>query len=353
MAIFILLTILALLGCFIDSNRFQKTYYALLLVMMMCISGARSINVGPDTHNYILVYSKIAGIWSNEFLFFGIMQLLKSYGFRPVEIQFAFSMVTFIPLILLLLKKSNNIAISVLVYIFAYNIYFFETMNIVRQSCALPYLLWSIVLLSEKKYVKSAIMFIISIGFHTSSIFAIPMIVLSYLYRPSLRTATIILFITMIIGFTTTISQIVGLIDLLSSFKFLNIERYATYSEWHTDRSKYFTLLFIIIVPASICAFYSYKQYSQSIITRIYFYSVALNNILCVLPNGFRATFCLVALEILLYPLIIRNKDKKINIIVLSSLLFLIAVTDFVRLPSPPSKNSKWFVPYEIDRGII
>lgn len=353
MAIYIVLTILALLGCLIYNSRFQKIYYTLLLLLMMCISGIRSENVGPDTHNYIFVYGKIAGTWTTEFLFFGIMQLLKSYGLKPIEIQFVFSVITFLPLILLLLKKSNNIAISVLVYIFAYNIYFFETMNIVRQSCALPYLLWSIVFISEKKYLKSVVLFIVAVGLHTSSIFAIPIIIISYIYKPSLKIATAILLVTMLIGFTASISQIVGLFELLSDFKFLSIERYSSYSEWQLMRSKYFTLLFIIIIPTSICAFYSYKQCSKSIIARIYFYSVALNNILCILPNGFRATFCLMALEILLYPLIIRTEDRRINLIVLSSLLFLIAVTDFIRLPSPPHKNSKWFVPYEVDRSFL
>ena len=116
--------------------------------------------------------------YTAELLFDSTYTLIHSIG-GSSQLWLAFvSLLMYIPYTYVICKYSKVPMLSVLIFITSSNLFFFDGMNGIRQWIAGGIILLSFVLRSEGKFLSSLICFAFSIGFHLSSIIALPFLLL-------------------------------------------------------------------------------------------------------------------------------------------------------------------------------
>lgn len=344
MELYITFIISALLISCIYNKQLSTVLSLILLFAMMVATGLRASCVGADTAHYIIKYSHPTSD-SLEFIFKFIIDLLQKFDFSPTQIQFSFSVITFIPLYYLIVKYSTNKGLTILIFIIAPNIYFLETMNIVRQSCALPYIIWSIFMFNEHKYLKGILLFIIAIGFHLSSLGLIPLLIFSFYWKPDFKFAIILVIISICLGLLTSTSIIAHYISYLQQLNFGGFEKYSIYSSWRLDSQRNIFGILPRMIFSFVIIYYAYKQYSNRLIVRTLLFAIIVNNIVQCFPNGFRFVFCLLGLEMFVIPLIIKDKRRLNPVIV--SIIILMALNFIKVVPAIHSTHNASYVPYK------
>ena len=171
--------------CNVD-NKQKKIYLYIIFGILIIISGLRAVSVGIDSNSYF-----------NEFLGFKYTNLSDIIQNSPMDIGYIiYSYIVYIIIgniqgiflissILIsigfgywMYKYSEHIVISMLLYIV---LIFPVTMNIMRQSIAMAFILLAISMVHSKNLRKAIIFEIIAICFHMSAAIFIPVLFFSKL----------------------------------------------------------------------------------------------------------------------------------------------------------------------------
>ncbi len=192
------------------------------------------------------------------------------------------------------------------------------------------------------------IFFIIAIGFHNSSLLLIPVLILAQVSKTNYKTYRLILISSIILCFSiSSIEIIMEYSNILSNIDFLNCDRWMWYNEIMAEQiTKNINGLLGIILPSSFFALFVIKNYYKNYSARVFGFAVAINNILCVLPNGTRAMFCLMAIITIYFPLLF-HQQKNIKFLLVSLTSILIFYLLFVRMPYMQHIATNWFSPYQ------
>lgn len=285
-----------------------------LLVFMFLMTAFRAETIGIDTQSYKDIFEsgyRLAA-YIREFLFSGIGLLVYNYteDYRLFQVIMAF--ITYVPWFYLLNKKSTILPLSLLLFIFSTNRYFFETFNMVRQAAATPYLLLCWIMISEKKYLKSLLFFAIALGFHKSSLYYIPIVFVAWKWTFKANTIRIMQIATLSFAFLfASMSTITNLIQAVVPDVFLNsiisVDHYADYRE---ELARSFWGLLPMLLPNAFVACFYYYKHKENLLMRIFTVGSIFLNIVAVYPMSYRITYGVIALEVLLFPLIFHDRTK-------------------------------------------
>lgn len=137
----------------------------IMVVSISIFAGARSTSVGTDTEYYLVNHFNWAQGYKNQFpeflkymykyeevdVLYIVLVYICSIGFGNVHVlMFALSLITNTFMYLALIQKREQISVSTGWFIYCFILYN-TTLNIMRQSCAIAILTYSIVAYDQKK----------------------------------------------------------------------------------------------------------------------------------------------------------------------------------------------------------
>lgn len=172
------LFIIALLICFGLAHTSEKYNnikpLILIIVLLSLVSGMRGYSVGFDTRNYANYFELIARGDSN--LAFGLEGTYKQLCLyvskiwnNPTSMFLLCAIITNAMVILRLwdFREKGSISWMVLTY---YTMFYFSTMNIMRQMCAVAIIFYATRFIQAKKYFKYLLFLGIAFIFHNSAL---------------------------------------------------------------------------------------------------------------------------------------------------------------------------------------
>lgn len=158
-----------------DRRRNSIFFFSIVsFLIMLILSGCRGFNVGKDTPMYVRYFQSVNGIfnissYTGRFeYFYRIYNCLIAQFFDSAHALLFIS--TFITLLLFYVtcfKKSHVPWYSILMFVFL--MYYYNSMNLLRQYIAMMICCIAYQYLAEKKYIKYILTTFIAVLFHSSA----------------------------------------------------------------------------------------------------------------------------------------------------------------------------------------
>lgn len=224
---FLITGIMILFYRIFDRKKTNKIRFIDIIMMMILVvfAGLRD-NVGSDYSAYekiYLYYSKSAllGNLQIERIFYKAPYYLKNIYDDPV-ILFWFAAFLIYPLLIVYMRK-KSVQPSLLFSYYMMSGLWMSSMNILRQTIAMTFMLWAYDMFQNRKYVRFILFFILALGFHISSIFMVMFIILTKIIKVNKNMLQMILVFS--VSFAFFGKQLI--IFICSSVPYLN--RYLHY----------------------------------------------------------------------------------------------------------------------------
>lgn len=186
----------------IQSN--YKTLIIIALISMVLILGLRSSTVGTDTYGYetsflsmrnkgyslkgLFVHLKVNNF--RDPLYDGTVWLLIRLGFNSAGARMFFGILSVVPVILLIYKKSKSYLFSIFIF-FSFGFFAFDFSG-VRQAVAIGFCILAYLAMDENKWLLYMLFCAMAIGFHFSAAIFLPAVVFR---RLKVKKNTILLFL--------------------------------------------------------------------------------------------------------------------------------------------------------------
>lgn len=224
--IYIICFIFSTIFTFIAEKTFKKNqkivgiFFSIFAILIPCIlAGLRDVSVGTDVKVYVESMFKNALSFNNLMNYINANNEYTENGylaFTYLISRFTNNIHIFLFIIQLVIMIPTYIAfyyrrdkapmwLSMIVY---FGLYYNYTLNLVRQSMAMAFIFLSYIFFSNKKYIKTLLLFFIALMLHKSAFLAIPTYLILYLYamkKISKRKKFVIIAISLIITFLITI----------------------------------------------------------------------------------------------------------------------------------------------------
>ena len=176
--IFLVLLILGAIIATIAECTNEKKYVFILIVLLTFIAGARGINVGWDTRQYIHIFTLIVNkdptlSWYGIEKSFTIICSFVFKIFNDSNIMFFLMALVTNALIIFRLWDFRKMANFSWMFFCYYCMFYTQTMNISRQFCAVALLFWGTRYFFRKEYVKYFIFILLAFLFHKSALIGI------------------------------------------------------------------------------------------------------------------------------------------------------------------------------------
>ena len=324
MIIYLIVLTLAILNFSIQQRKEIRILNLFLFVFMMLVCAMRAEGVGSDTVRYLYSFARInelQGRESLEFVYKSVVVFFSGLSFSPQGIQFILSLIAYSAFYKLFIKYSGNIALAILLFIISSNAYFSESFNIVRQICATPFILLSILSIRDRAFVKSVFYMIIGIGFHMSSLIFIPVIFFAYYVKINYKIvliASLSSFLFAIISASNefVVNMLEAVMPAISNSRLSDLDKYSGYTNYLIDFNRSLNGLLYLILPHTFICVFTYKRMNGDFISRIYFIGVVIFNLISAMPTGYRMVYALTALELIILPCLwvsTYNKDYNIK----------------------------------------
>ena len=112
---------------------------------------------------------------------------------------------------------------------------------------------------------------------------------------------------------------------------FLSDEIIGKYGTWAKELERTVLGLLPVILPYSLITILYYGKYQNWILFRIFSYGTIFMNFVSVLPMSYRITYGVIALELLIYPVLLKFKDDKTAFVkIILICLFIYSTYDFI-----------------------
>ena len=172
----LILTVSILIAfCIQKSENLSFEYFCRIsLLLVLLIPAACRLNIGRDYNDYVKIFNnpnKHSGI---EPLFLAIIRFCKLCRLGSFWMFGITSFFTYLPLSFFIPKKKTFMTFTFYSLLFCY----MASFNLVRQSCALSYLICGCLWYFDKRKLKAFIFFLIACGFHYSSILIFPCLII-------------------------------------------------------------------------------------------------------------------------------------------------------------------------------
>lgn len=165
----------------------------ILLSSIVIVVGSRDFQVGTDTEAYVEIFELIIAGHETRFEigFVSLVKFVSNFSLNPF---FYFSIIaliislTYILFYLIIVDWSwgdrrNSDLFLILSLLLASSWFVTSVINGLRQGMALPWVYLSLILFVRQKYFYSGVAFLLSVGFHFSSLALLPFYLLFFLKR--------------------------------------------------------------------------------------------------------------------------------------------------------------------------
>lgn len=197
-AVFIIIS-LGMLTKPYNNKKNVQFFLGISFIILSGISALRSYHVGVDTEQYYNAFLRIANLNLNQ-----ISLLRYEYGFT--FLCWILSKMTINPQILIIVtsifinfvifnfikKNSDNVLISVLVYIFLN--FYFSYMNVMRQALAICFILIGYEFLKKNKNISFILFCFFGMLFHESAILALLFLILKK-FKANRKNFVVVIFL--------------------------------------------------------------------------------------------------------------------------------------------------------------
>ena len=356
MIIYIVILTITLLFYYTGKFKNQKRNAFFIMLFMLLVSGLRETNIGIDTQTYIAIFHGKA-YKASEIAFWGLMDFFKLFSQNEYYWLLFASISMYLPIYLIIKKESPLPVLSMLIFMISTSRFFPETMNIMRQCLAIPFILLSFIKWNENKKTQSLIYFVIAFLFHNSTIFIFPYYILKKI-KFSKSIIYISLIIAVVLGITNSTFFMNKVVDNSQNLNLLflgdntseNIKNYSNYAttqefglrNWKGYITRFFPLiaLCLILIPTKKDSD-KYHFYFN-----ILFISIIVFSLLNTVHYGFRIVFGPMLIQILIIPMAyvsgIKNRKRNIDLYII--LLIILYIIYLIGLMNSPLNM---IVPYE------
>jgi hypothetical protein len=214
-------------------------------------------------------------------------------------------------------NKKKSIALGFLVY---YVVYFFWSMNIIRQMIAIAIILYGTRFLEKHKYIKFLLFVLLATSFHYSSVVSLLFYVIPLIER-GMKSGRKVWYFSAIFILTIGIAP---LLAFLAKYITLPYKVSSTYS---------FGFLIDYIIPLSLIflveiRFIRFEDKIYDYLRDIFLLTLPLRTLGYSAPAMMRLAYFSSIVEVLLVPYIIQNCKNKI----LKNLLYIFVVVGYIIL---------------------
>lgn len=296
-----ILFIIAIFSCLICSILPLKRQYLLLpasFIFLFIFSAFRGLEVGTDTLNYETYYQRIYSgeewirtIIEPGWVLINDIAINISNDFRTVLILS--TLMVLIPLFYVIYKYSNNVMLSLFVYLTNY--YYLASMNVTRQMISASIVLIALILLNKRKNFWFIAFILISSLFHVSSLVFVALLFVNKLTNKA-AILTILSILSIIIG-------IFGIDIIIRIISLTSFSQYVAYNELGNKLGNFFYLILLNIFAISITLTTSIRNHQF----KLFWFTVILASLFARIPFGDRLLLSLNIYYIVFFPYYIAN----------------------------------------------
>lgn len=366
MLFYLIVFVVCIIGFYISEHLVKKqqkfsTIFAFMSILIISlVAGLRGEDVGVDVKVYIINYCQIAqymkklsDVLNSSMLNIGgeigfglLLYICTRFKYSVQLILFFIQLLTVYPIYkaCTLIKTKHekfSITLGMATYLF---LYFNNTLNNMRQSVAIAFMILGMSLITvNKKKIKNYIPFIIAIFFHKSSLIGIMLLaIIKYLYynKKKMKKLPIFILNISIISIPLLIQSLYNLAVRLGLsndhfdyyadvFIFRSIEK-----NWFTEPFSLYSLAFVLfIILFSLVLIFGKEKYKdendnsdENFYTNIVLYGYLIYLIVLFsfkTMYGIRISIMLDMFNIIALPLTISHSKYKISKIILVTLLIL------------------------------
>ncbi len=190
-------------------SKLQITIWGGLSVLIPSVlAGFRSVNIGTDNYNYLIMFEQISLIKSikdilvyDQELLYSLLNYVVSrftHDYHWICFFSEFITMIFIVMGFYYFRDKISLSLSILVYLFFWYAHF---INIVRQGIALSICFFALRYVIEKKPIYFFIFVAIAFMFHSSAIFSIPIYFIAVILNKKYSNLKILfLFVLLLAG---------------------------------------------------------------------------------------------------------------------------------------------------------
>lgn len=279
------------------NNKNYKQYLLLIGVVNVVFLGLRDIGVGRDTLAYINPYFQyastltnvdsffhtpydIVGSFDKGFLFLAYLSSLVGNDSRILLFITELFIMTFIVMGMYELKKTLNYSISFF-YTFFVLLYLLETINLMRQFCAMSLLFYGYSLFLQKKWKAYLLCQIAAYFFHSTSVIfvVIPLgLVVSQMEKNYLLKKLYVLGVIFVgLFFVFSYNYFISIVENFGIFKESYFESYGANNQFSKAEGIGTTNLVSFIICITIYFICKKNQFFPNEILYIYIVLVLLN----------------------------------------------------------------------------
>lgn len=158
------------LGVEKGKTKGQRFLCRFLVFNIFFIPAAIRYDIGTDYSSYVDIYNSSIMLSDMEYGFRFIVNILHMMDL-PSQALFVFtSFLMYFPICFLL--KDDGYSVKIFVYFIVFYLY---SLNVIRNSIAISFLILAIEFLSRKKYTYTCLWFVLACLFHYSSFFFVPL----------------------------------------------------------------------------------------------------------------------------------------------------------------------------------
>lgn len=232
-----------------DDKRSRTAYCTIMGLLLFLIAGLRGLSVGGDSGQYSRIYTAVSRMdWSyvissyrQEPLFYIFIKLLSKISTSYTFLFLVFGAIFAYTISRFIYKYSEAPYISYVMLIPMQ--YYPFTLSGCRQAIAISIVIFALMLMFKKSYVKFALLLFIAYFVHNSVIFVIPFILLIFLRK---RLISRILFV---------IGMVITYIFRNPLLSFITKYVYTDYDIYEDTRGSVTTLIMYLAI-LSLCIFF-------------------------------------------------------------------------------------------------
>ena len=332
--------------CLDRKPQYKKLSFFILIIIIIllsCLCGFRSYNIGSDTHSYYAFFDKVKYSSIMEYGFRTLCRVLLSIHFSKELIFFTISFITNTLFVVRLftLRTIAPMRYSIPIY---YVMIYFLTFSGIRQLLAVAIAFFATYFIFElKRPIVFIALIVLASSIHTSALFTIVFLILESISKSS-RKRWIIPKIILLFS---------SPILLLNVYTIL-FERYGGYFERYERESSaigymvFFRLILLILIIAS---FYLYlgkgKRENNALAKKLFvieFFTLFFSGIDYFFANISRIGWYFLAFTPVLYAYVLRHKSRDMVYLAIKCMIWI--CVGYTYLQMFLSKTNQ-LVPYE------
>lgn len=321
MPIFHSLLVFLLLGVFFKRNV-QTLFLLISFILMFVLSGYRATTVGTDTLNYEQIFLFLeagSDFLRQEIGWLFLNNLVLTYGGDFQHVLIITSLLVLVPLFYVAKKYSVNPMLTVFLF---FSLYFYlQSFNIMRQSVAISFVLFSIIALANNR--KPLFILLIAIGstFHLTALLALP-----FIFINRLPTFSNIAYIVLVI-----LCMIFGLFIFdIALYRLAALFGYSHYLSYYSAGNILGNALYLLVLNSFFCFILFTIKDKNNLLFKLFFLFIVVANLTARVPFGYRLIMMFSISQVLFLPYYVNSSKLDKNIVLVMVVFY--ALVSYLRV---------------------